>query len=73
MTVQISTDALLERAIKLAKKGAGFVEPNPRVGALVVRGGDIVGEGWHREYGGPHAEVVALADAGEAARGPTSS
>ena len=69
MTVQISTDALLERAIKLAKKGAGFVEPNPRVGALVVRGGDIVGEGWHREYGGPHAEVVALADAGEAARG----
>ncbi|HYC78272.1 MAG TPA: bifunctional diaminohydroxyphosphoribosylaminopyrimidine deaminase/5-amino-6-(5-phosphoribosylamino)uracil reductase RibD, partial [Planctomycetota bacterium] len=60
---------LIERAIKLAKKGAGFVEPNPQVGALVVRDGRVVGEGWHREYGGHHAEVAALAAAGEQCRG----
>lgn len=60
---------IIERAVKLAKKGTGFVEPNPRVGAVVVNEGRVVGEGWHREYGGPHAEVVALAAAGEAARG----
>ncbi len=62
-------DALLERAIKLAKKGTGLVEPNPRVGALVLRGGEVVGEGYHREYGGAHAEVYALGQAGERARG----
>jgi diaminohydroxyphosphoribosylaminopyrimidine deaminase/5-amino-6-(5-phosphoribosylamino)uracil reductase len=65
----MNVQELLERAIRLAKKGTGFVEPNPRVGALVVKDGAVVGEGWHREYGGPHAEVVALAAAGEAARG----
>lgn len=69
MTVETSIDVLLERAIRLAKKGTGFVEPNPRVGALVVKDGEVVGEGWHREYGGAHAEVVALTAAGEAARG----
>ncbi len=60
---------ILERAVKLAKKGAGYVEPNPRVGAVVVKDGQVVGEGWHSSYGGPHAEVVALAQAGEKARG----
>lgn len=69
MSVDTSYDLLLERAIKLARKGTGLVEPNPRVGALVVKDGEIVGEGWHREYGGPHAEVVALTSAGEKARG----
>jgi diaminohydroxyphosphoribosylaminopyrimidine deaminase/5-amino-6-(5-phosphoribosylamino)uracil reductase len=67
--VDINIDQLLARAIKLAKKGTGFVEPNPRVGALVVKDGEIVGEGWHTEYGGPHAEVVALGQAKERARG----
>ena len=60
---------LLERAVKLAKKGAGYVEPNPRVGALVVKDGTVVGEGWHESWGGAHAEVRALAAAGEKARG----
>jgi diaminohydroxyphosphoribosylaminopyrimidine deaminase/5-amino-6-(5-phosphoribosylamino)uracil reductase len=57
------------RAVKLAKRGTGLVEPNPRVGALVIRDGEVVGEGFHREYGGPHAEVMALLSAGERARG----
>lgn len=60
---------IIDNAVKLAKRGAGFVEPNPRVGAVVVKNGVIVGEGWHREYGGPHAEIMALAAAGEQARG----
>ncbi len=60
---------IIERAVKLARKGSGYVEPNPRCGAVVVRDGQIVGEGFHREYGGPHAEVVALSAAGDHARG----
>jgi diaminohydroxyphosphoribosylaminopyrimidine deaminase / 5-amino-6-(5-phosphoribosylamino)uracil reductase len=47
------------------------VSPNPMVGAVVARGGEVVGQGWHREHGGPHAEVEALAEAGERARGAT--
>ncbi len=61
----------LERARALAREGRGRVHPNPRVGCLVVQGGRTVGEGYHREFGGPHAEVLALHDAGEAARGAT--
>ena len=44
----------------LAERGRGWVEPNPLVGAVVVRDGAIVGEGWHERFGGPHAEVNAL-------------
>ncbi len=52
----------MHRAIELARKGAGFVSPNPMVGAVIVApGGRIIGEGWHRRYGGPHAEVNAVA------------
>ncbi|MCA6078252.1 bifunctional diaminohydroxyphosphoribosylaminopyrimidine deaminase/5-amino-6-(5-phosphoribosylamino)uracil reductase RibD [Fulvivirga sedimenti] len=51
----------MQRAIDLAKNGFGSVSPNPMVGAVVVYKDKIVGEGWHREYGGPHAEVNALA------------
>lgn len=65
----LDLERLVERAVKLARKGTGYVEPNPRVGALVVRDGEVVGEGYHREYGGPHAEVMALSAAGERARG----
>src|SRR5919197_5540005 len=61
----------MSRALELAAQGRGFVEPNPLVGAVVVREGQIVGEGWHRRYGEAHAEVNALAAAGEAARGAT--
>jgi len=60
------TDHLhLERAIELAERGRGHVSPNPLVGAVVVRDGDVVGEGWHAMVGGPHAEVAAIADAGD--------
>src|SRR6202047_4701443 len=61
----------MRRALELAKHGRGFVEPNPLVGAVVVRDGQSVGEGWHQRYGQAHAEVNALAAAGEAARGAT--
>jgi diaminohydroxyphosphoribosylaminopyrimidine deaminase/5-amino-6-(5-phosphoribosylamino)uracil reductase len=59
------------RALALAERGRGYVEPNPLVGAVVVRDGRLVGEGWHQRYGQAHAEVNALATAGEAARGAT--
>lgn len=61
----------LERAIRLAERGWGHVHPNPLVGAVIVRDGHVVGEGWHRAFGGPHAEVEALRVAGDAARGAT--
>ncbi|MCL4149633.1 UNVERIFIED_CONTAM: hypothetical protein GTU68_029940 [Idotea baltica] len=61
----------MRRALELAARGEGLVEPNPMVGCVVVRDGKIVGEGWHERFGGPHAEVNALTAAGEAARGAT--
>src|SRR5207248_3754118 len=63
--------AWMVRALELAERGRGAVEPNPLVGAVVVRDGVAVGEGWHQRFGGPHAEVHALEAAGEAARGAT--
>src|SRR5437867_12651240 len=61
----------MERALELAEHGRGAVEPNPLVGAVIVRDGEVKGEGWHQRYGGPHAEVHALRAAGAAARGAT--
>jgi diaminohydroxyphosphoribosylaminopyrimidine deaminase/5-amino-6-(5-phosphoribosylamino)uracil reductase len=61
----------MRRALELAERGRGRTAPNPVVGAVVVRGGRSVGEGWHRALGEPHAEVEALAQAGAAARGAT--
>jgi diaminohydroxyphosphoribosylaminopyrimidine deaminase / 5-amino-6-(5-phosphoribosylamino)uracil reductase len=61
----------MRRALAEAEKGRGWVEPNPPVGAVVVRDGGLVSAGHHERFGGPHAEVVALARAGEAARGAT--
>jgi diaminohydroxyphosphoribosylaminopyrimidine deaminase/5-amino-6-(5-phosphoribosylamino)uracil reductase len=61
----------LHRALDLAERGRGFVEPNPLVGAVLVRNNQIVSEGWHRRYGEAHAEVNALGVAGEAAQGAT--
>jgi diaminohydroxyphosphoribosylaminopyrimidine deaminase/5-amino-6-(5-phosphoribosylamino)uracil reductase len=61
----------MSRALELAERGRGYVEPNPLVGAVIVREERAVGEGWHQRYGAAHAEVNALAAAGEAARGAT--
>ncbi len=61
----------MSRALTLAERGRGSVEPNPMVGAVVVRDGVVVGEGWHEKYGQAHAEVNALRQAGENARGGT--
>lgn len=71
MATTAEDDLHLQRALRLAEGGWGRVHPNPLVGAVVVRGGMVVGEGFHAEYGGPHAEVVALEGAGPAARGAT--
>jgi diaminohydroxyphosphoribosylaminopyrimidine deaminase/5-amino-6-(5-phosphoribosylamino)uracil reductase len=61
----------LERALELAERGRGTTQPNPVVGAVVVREGEVVGEGWHQRKGEAHAEVIALDAAGERARGAT--
>jgi diaminohydroxyphosphoribosylaminopyrimidine deaminase/5-amino-6-(5-phosphoribosylamino)uracil reductase len=63
--------AHMRRALALAKQGWGQTAPNPMVGAVVVRDSAVVGEGYHRRYGEPHAEVEALRSAGERARGAT--
>lgn len=59
----------MQRAIALAQRGVGRTAPNPPVGAVLVRDGRIVGEGWHRQAGTPHAEIHALRAAGDEARG----
>ena len=61
----------MARALDLAWRGWGKVQQDPLVGAVILRDGELVGEGWHPEYGDRHAETVALADAGERARGAT--
>lgn len=61
----------MRRALELAARGEGLTRPNPPVGAVVVRDGRVVGEGWHRAAGGPHAERLALAQAGTQAWGAT--
>lgn len=62
----------MARALELARKGVYSTHPNPRVGCVVVRDGETVGEGWHVQAGGPHAEVHALRQAGDRARGATA-
>jgi len=67
MPSTIDTDKLcLSRAIELARNGIGAVKPNPVVGAVIARDGEVLGEGWHVEYGGAHAEVNAIEACGEA-------
>src|SRR3954467_13175567 len=61
----------MRRALRLAENGWGYTAPNPMVGAVVVRDGVVVGEGWHVRFGAPHAEVAALRAAGGSARGAT--
>jgi diaminohydroxyphosphoribosylaminopyrimidine deaminase/5-amino-6-(5-phosphoribosylamino)uracil reductase len=67
MAITTDTDrTLLGRAIELARKGAEQVKPNPLVGAVVARDGEVLGEGWHERYGGAHAEVNAIEACGPA-------
>jgi diaminohydroxyphosphoribosylaminopyrimidine deaminase/5-amino-6-(5-phosphoribosylamino)uracil reductase len=61
----------MQRALELAVRGQGYVEPNPMVGCVIARGAEVIAEGWHRRYGGPHAEVEALTIAGPRAAGAT--
>ncbi|WP_231883005.1 bifunctional diaminohydroxyphosphoribosylaminopyrimidine deaminase/5-amino-6-(5-phosphoribosylamino)uracil reductase RibD, partial [Oleiphilus sp. HI0132] len=62
----------MAEALRLANKGVYTTQPNPRVGCVLVRGGQIVGRGWHKKAGTGHAEVNALAEAGGLAQGSTA-
>jgi len=62
-------ETYMQRALDLAVQGLGRVEPNPMVGAVVVQGERVIGEGYHARFGGPHAEVVALENVGQTPRG----
>ncbi len=68
---RMNVEAAMRRCLDLARGGWGRVPPNPMVGAVLLRDGKVVAEGFHAEFGGPHAEVVALLAAREAARGAT--
>ena len=63
--------SFMERALQLARRGLGQTRPNPAVGAVLVRDGRIIGEGYHQRAGGPHAEVAAIESASESVRGAT--
>ncbi len=71
MTTDTPHAMFMRQALRLAAKGRGFTSPNPMVGAIVVQQGEVVGQGFHQRVGGPHAEVNALRDAGDKARGAT--
>lgn len=70
--LETDDEVFMKRALRLAARGRGAVEPNPMVGCLIVRNGRIIGEGFHRRFGGPHAEVEALRRCTESARGATA-
>ncbi len=67
----MSDEQFMRTALELAARGRGYVSPNPMVGAVLVKRGKVVGRGWHRRFGGNHAEVEAIRDAGGSARGAT--
>lgn len=71
MKIEKPDELFMRRALRLAAKGAGRVSPNPMVGALIVKEGVIISEGWHERFGGPHAEVVALEKALSPVEGST--
>lgn len=70
--MSISDHAWMAHALQLARKGLYSTHPNPRVGCVIVQNGELIGEGWHVRAGEPHAEVHALRQAGERARGATA-
>jgi diaminohydroxyphosphoribosylaminopyrimidine deaminase / 5-amino-6-(5-phosphoribosylamino)uracil reductase len=72
MSFSAFDETAMRRALELAGRGLYSTHPNPRVGAVLVRDQEIVGEGWHERAGGPHAEPLAIRAAGERARGSTA-
>ncbi|MEW6119825.1 MAG: bifunctional diaminohydroxyphosphoribosylaminopyrimidine deaminase/5-amino-6-(5-phosphoribosylamino)uracil reductase RibD [Pseudomonadota bacterium] len=71
MNYSAADHAHMARALQLAERGLFTTPPNPRVGCVIVKDGRVIGEGWHERAGTPHAEIHALAQAGDAARGAT--
>ena len=72
MTEAVRDSAHMARALELARRGLWTTDPNPRVGCVLADGERVIAEGWHERAGGPHAEAMALAAAGSAARGATA-
>ncbi|GAA0747008.1 bifunctional diaminohydroxyphosphoribosylaminopyrimidine deaminase/5-amino-6-(5-phosphoribosylamino)uracil reductase RibD [Clostridium oceanicum] len=68
---KINHEFYMKKVLDLAKKGKGLVNPNPKVGAIIVKNGEIISEGYHKYYGGPHAEVYALKNAKKDIKGAT--
>ncbi|RYG35616.1 MAG: bifunctional diaminohydroxyphosphoribosylaminopyrimidine deaminase/5-amino-6-(5-phosphoribosylamino)uracil reductase RibD, partial [Chitinophagaceae bacterium] len=64
----MSHETYMERCLELAQRGLGHVSPNPLVGCVIVENGEIIGEGWHQQYGGPHAEVNCIRSVKDADR-----
>jgi len=69
--VEKADEQYIKMALELAEKGRGKTSPNPMVGAVIVKDGQVIGKGYHQRAGGPHAEVLALGEARAAARGAT--
>lgn len=72
MTATAQDFEWMGKALQLARRGLHTAHPNPRVGCVIVAGGEAVGQGWHQRTGGPHAEAIALAEAGPRAAGATA-
>jgi diaminohydroxyphosphoribosylaminopyrimidine deaminase/5-amino-6-(5-phosphoribosylamino)uracil reductase len=60
--MSVNNEKFMEMALRLAKRGISSVEPNPAVGAIIIKANQIIGRGWHKKFGGPHAEINALVD-----------
>ena len=71
MTIDLSDQQFMTEAIELGARGKSSTHPNPRIGCVIVKDGEVIGRGWHRAAGEPHAEIEALREAGEAARHAT--
>ncbi len=57
--MSIKDEKFMEMALRLARRGISSVEPNPAVGAIIIKANQIIGRGWHKSFGGPHAEINA--------------
>ena len=71
MATSDADEKYMALALELAEKGRGKVEPNPMVGAVLVKNGEIVGKGYHQVFGGAHAEIYAIHEGGTNCRGAT--